>query len=153
MNNGLLGFAIYLAAKAHKDDLDKGGKPYILHPLRLMMRLDQTDPELLQIAVMHDVFEDHPELYTLKDLEEFQFSPRVINALTLLTHKKGVPYEDYIKLIGTNRDATIVKLEDLKDNSDITRLKGISEKDLQRTQRYHKAFMYLTNLLNSSIYQ
>lgn len=139
----LLGQAIFIAATAHRDQKDKGGKAYILHPLRLMMRLRTDDEELMQIAVLHDVFEDHGDVWCLNDLAVRGFSDRVINALRILTHKKDQSYHDYIMSMVDNHDCIRVKIEDLRDNSDIMRLKGISEKDNARIEKYHKYFLIL----------
>lgn len=136
--------AIALASKLFECTLDKSGKPYILHCLRVMNNVNQKDEELMQIAVLHDVTEDTD--YTIEDLAKIGFSSRVLSALTLLHHDKDKQdYDSYIKGISTNKDATIVKLADLKDNSDITRLKGLRKKDFDRLEKYHKAFVYLTN--------
>lgn len=136
-----LGTAISIAAQAHASQTDKGGNAYILHPMRLMMRLRTDDQELMQIAILHDVIEDSD--YTLDDLLNMDFSKRVVNALALLTHSKGDSYQEYIKKIGTNADATRVKLEDLKDNSDLSRLKGVTQKDFDRVIKYQKSYTYL----------
>lgn len=143
----MLGKAISIASKAHEDQRDKGGTPYILHPLRVMMRLRTTDEELMTIAVLHDVVEDSE--YSIDDLRAEGFSERVLTALGLLSHDPKEPYEDYVKRIGTNRDATLVKLEDLRDNSDITRLKGLREKDFQRLEKYQRSYAYLTKCLEA----
>ena len=132
--------AIALAVDAHQDQYDKAGKPYILHPLHLMNQL-LFDPELAMIAVMHDIIEDSD--YTLEYLLDVGFSTRVVNALRLLTHKKEDSYEDYIRKICTNYDAIRVKRKDLQHNSDITRLKGVTEKDIKRMEKYHRAFIKL----------
>lgn len=136
-----LGTAIAIAARAHASQTDKGGNAYILHPMRLMMRLRTDDQELMQIAILHDVIEDSD--YTLDDFLNLDFSKRVVNALALLTHSKGDSYQEYIKKIGTNADATRVKLEDLKDNSDLSRLKGVTQKDFDRVIKYQKSYTYL----------
>lgn len=138
----MLGRAIAIASIAHQNQKDKGGNAYILHPMRIMMRLRTDDSELMSIAILHDVAEDSPE-WTLDKLREEGFSERVLSALSLLTHDPYTSYEDYIKAIGTNPDARRVKMEDLRDNSDITRLKGISEKDFRRMEKYQRAFRYL----------
>lgn len=143
--NKLLAKAISLAAAAHEEQLDKAGKAYILHPLRLLMRLRTNDAELMQMAVLHDVVEDTH--WTLENLEKKGFSIRVLNALYLLTHRKEVTYSTYIKNIAENKDAIRIKLEDLRDNSDITRLKGVSEKDFKRMEKYHKAYTFLRKKL------
>jgi (p)ppGpp synthase/HD superfamily hydrolase len=141
----MLATAIRISTIAHMDQFDKAGKAYILHPLRIMFRLRTDDEELMQIAVLHDVVEDSKH-WSLGKLLDAGFSSRVISALTLLTHREVVPYEEYIEEIGTNADAIKVKKEDLRDNSDITRLKGVTEKDLLRMRKYHKAFVRLTEL-------
>ena len=133
--------AIHIASTAHLNQYDKGGKPYILHPLHLMNQL-LFDVQLATIAVLHDVIEDS-EL-TTEELSRIGFSERVTRALDLLTHKKGVSYEEYIEGVCTNYDAVRVKRKDLEHNSDITRLTGIRDKDLKRIAKYHRAFVKLS---------
>lgn len=140
----MLGKAISIAADGHLGVEDKGGKPYILHPIRLMMRLRTDDQELMSIAILHDVVEDTE--WTLQQLSNLGFSKRIIDALDCLTHREGESYDDYIERIGTNIDAIRVKLEDLRDNSDITRLRGLTDKDLLRTRKYHRSFVRLKQL-------
>lgn len=135
-----LELAIRIATEAHAGQFDKGGKPYILHPLHLMSQL-MFDKELATIAVLHDVIED--SAFTVPYLETLGFSERVLDALELLTHRSHVSYADYIRDIATNYDAIRVKRKDLEHNSDITRLKGVTKKDLQRIEKYHKAFLFL----------
>jgi len=142
-----LGEAIAITSMAFKEKTDKAGKPYILHCLRVMNNLNSNDEELNCIAVMHDLFEDTD--YTQADLFKLGFSARVISAIESLTHKGDNSYEDYIKIIAINPDAIKVKLADLKDNSDITRLKGVTEKDFDRMKKYHKSFTYLNELINN----
>lgn len=74
-----------------------------------------------------------------------EFTDRIVNTVRILTHDKSFPYDDYIKQISLNEDAKKVKLADLKDNSDITRIKGLRKKDLDRIEKYHRAFVYLSN--------
>ena len=138
--------AMVIAAYSHLGQRDKGGKAYILHVIRVAMRLRTTDEELMSIAVLHDVVEDTTT--TFDDLRERGISERVITALQLLTHRKGVSYEDYM---ADNLDALLVKREDLRDNSDITRLKGVSEKDIVRMAKYHKAFIRVEELIRKHI--
>jgi (p)ppGpp synthase/HD superfamily hydrolase len=127
MSKQMLAVAIALAAKVFEDKTDKSGKPYILHCLRVMNGVDQNDEEQMQIAVLHDVVED-------------------TDTTTLLTHNSNTTtYDNYIKAISYNTDATRVKLADLKDNSDITRLKGLRKKDIERTEKYHRAYVFLSN--------
>jgi (p)ppGpp synthase/HD superfamily hydrolase len=144
----MLGQAIALVAQSFENVKDKGGQPYILHCLRVMENLHTDDEELKIIAILHDwvedVFRNSPERGL--DLLRDKYSERVVKALDLLTHRKDVPYDDYIKAISFNADATKVKLADLKDNSDITRLKKVSKKDFDRMEKYHKSYIYLSKI-------
>jgi (p)ppGpp synthase/HD superfamily hydrolase len=124
---------------AHAGQSCKDGSPYILHPLRLMLKMS-TDEERM-VAVLHDVVEDTS--ITLEDLRREGFSAAVLEALRLLTHEKEVPYEEYVARIKPHPLAREVKLADLEDNSDIKRLKGIEEKDFARMKKYHRAWMIL----------
>jgi len=137
--------ALQIAVEAHFNVLDKGGHSYILHPLRIAMRLRTHDEELMSIAVLHDVVEDSK--ITFDDLFRLGFSARIVVALKLLTHQKGESYEDYIKAMQFNIDALKIKREDLRDNSDITRLKGVTEKDIARMVKYQKAFLQVESYI------
>lgn len=145
----MLGHAIALAAGVHEDQCDKGGKAYILHPIRAMMRLRTEDEELMCIVILHDCIEDSKGVVTIEMLREQGFSERVLTALKLLTHDPAVPYDEYIRLISTNRDATRSKIEDLRDNSDIMRLKGLRDKDFERMKKYHRAFLFLQKAIGA----
>lgn len=136
-----LDMAILIAVTSHNGQFDKSGKPYILHPLYLMRKL-LFDTELAAIAVSHDVVEDDPDIDIQYYIDK-GFSKRFTNALDILTHKDGVSYEDYIGEICGNYDAIRVKRKDLDHNSQITRLKGVREKDLARIQKYNIAFLRL----------
>src|ERR1700744_1364229 len=138
--NNMLALAIKIAATEFLHIVDKGGNPYIMHCIRVMNNVDQDDEELMQIAVLHDVIEDTN--CTIQHLRIVGFSERVLIALSLLTHNPDEDYDSYIKRIALNKDATAVKLADLKDNSDITRLKGLRKKDFDRMEKYHRAYTY-----------
>ena len=137
--------AVFLAAQAHMTQRDRGGHSYILHPMRIAMRLRTNDEELMAIAMLHDAKEDGG--VTDQQLRDEGFSDRVINALNLLTHDKSVSYETYIENMAGCLDALRIKREDLKDNSDITRLKGVRQKDIDRTVKYQKAFQRVEELI------
>jgi (p)ppGpp synthase/HD superfamily hydrolase len=139
-----LATAIALTSEVFKDVTDKAGQPYILHCLKVMETVGSTEPELMQIAVMHDVVEDTH--YTIESLLEMGFSLRVVNALTALTHIRYEPYDNYIERVAENKDAIKVKLADLRHNSDIHRMKGLREKDFKRLEKYHRAYAFLTSL-------
>lgn len=140
----MLGKAIALAATCHMEQTDKAGRAYILHPMRMMHRLRTTDEELACIAILHDVLEDCG--LTEDDLRAAGMSERVIAGVVAMTRNEGESYEDFIVRCGVNRDSRRVKKEDLRDNSDITRLKGVRQKDLDRMEKYHRAYMYLESL-------
>jgi (p)ppGpp synthase/HD superfamily hydrolase len=132
--------AIKLAVEVHAGTFDKGGHPYILHPLHVMNNV-MFDKGLAVIAVLHDVVEDSH--YTIEDLTEMGFTKRTTDALVLLTHLPEDSYETYIEKIATSYDAIRVKRKDLEHNSDITRLKGLRPKDFERLEKYMKAFKFL----------
>ena len=135
--------AIHLAIDIHQHQYDKGGNPYILHPLHLMSQL-LFDTQLATIAVLHDVVEDSD--MTLPTLLRMGFSDRVIDALRLLTHDSNDTYMTYIENMEHNYDAIRVKRKDLEHNSDVTRLKNrisITASDTARIVKYHRAFMKL----------
>jgi len=141
----MLSIAISITAKAFEGKKDKGGNPYILHCLRVMSGVSDTNEELMCIAVMHDLLEDCKD-WNVHRLLSLGFSLRVVNALELLTHDKKVPYDDYIKKIAFNEDARRVKLSDLRDNSNITRLKGLTKKDFDRLEKYSRSYIYLSKV-------
>lgn len=134
--------AISIAAVGFEKVKDKGGHPYILHCLRVMNQMDTEEEKI--VAILHDTVEDG--VITIEELIKERFSQNVIYALILLTHEKGKPYDEYIKGIATYALATKVKLADLKDNSDITRLKGLTKKDFDRMEKYHRSYVYLSKI-------
>ncbi len=141
----LLSTAIALAAEKHKNQFDKAGMPYILHPLKVMHYLKTDDQELMIIAVLHDVVEDTD--VTFSDLYEMGFSGRVVGALRLLTKMPGETADEYLAGIKTNADAIKVKLADLRHNMDARRLKGISAKDSARMDKYSRMYWELKDLV------
>lgn len=145
--NQQLALAIQLAAQGHIQQVDKGGKPYILHPLKVMHYLKTEDMELMAIAVMHDLQEDSD--LTLEDLRDKGFSDRVIEGVRLMSKEKGMTYEQYIDRMIPNIDAVRVKLADLRHNTDVRRLKGLEEKDFERMKKYHQAYLRLKAVLDS----
>ena len=141
-----LGKAIAITSVAFQHKLDKGGQPYILHCLHVMNivgKKTEKDSEMMQIAVMHDLVEDTD--WTLADLESAGFSARVVAGVAAMTHDPYESYDEYIQVIAKNDDARRIKLVDLKHNSDITRMKGLRDKDFERLKKYHKSFAYLRN--------
>ena len=141
----LLSKAIVLATNAHNGQFDRGGNPYILHPLRVMDLLEEKDEELQCIAILHDVIEDTK--VTFADMRELGLTERIIKAVTILTKMPGQTYEEYKEGVFSNVDAMKVKKADLTHNSDIRRLKGISEKDIERMAKYHRFFLEIQSKL------
>jgi (p)ppGpp synthase/HD superfamily hydrolase len=135
----LLEKALEIALRVHAGQKQKDGSPYILHPLRVMARV-HTDEERMA-AVLHDVVED--SAVTIEDLRVAGFPEHVLETVRLLTHGEGISYEDYVLRLKPDPMARRIKLADLEDNSDIRRLSGIEEKDLERLRKYHRAWQIL----------
>ena len=137
----LLGNVLVLATNAHAGQFDKGGTPYILHPLKVMHYLKTDDEELQCIAILHNVIEDTKT--TWEDLREIGCSDRILDAVKCLTKMPGQTYDEYKKNIFVNLDAMRVKLCDLRHNTDIRRLKGITDKDADRMMKYNRFYLEL----------
>jgi (p)ppGpp synthase/HD superfamily hydrolase len=131
--------AVKIACEAHANQKDKAGEPYILHPLRLMQRLKNKDNMI--VAVLHDVIEDSQ--FDFSFLEAKGFDKGIIKAVDALTKRDGEAYRDFIERLSFNDMAVSVKIEDLKDNLDLTRLACVKDKDLERIKKYHKALIFL----------
>ena len=132
---------LVIATNAHAGQFDRGGSPYILHPLRVMSFLKVDDEELQCIALGHDVIEDTTVTY--KDLRDNGISERVITGIRALTKVPGETLEEYKERVFANPDAMAVKLCDLRHNTDIRRLKGVTEKDIARMAKYHTFYVEL----------
>lgn len=132
--------AISLAAEAHNGQKDKNGAPYILHPLRVMARV-QSDTEKIA-AVLHDTIEDTD--YTIEKLREKGYSEQVLEAIDCLTKRDGEDYDEYLTRSMSNLIARKVKIADLEDNMDIRRFDVLKEEDLKRLNKYLRAWKYLT---------
>jgi hypothetical protein len=141
--------AIQLAVEAHMGQKDRGGNSYILHPLHVMMQIKLaggTEDEMI-VAVLHDAVEDSNGRITFETLKREGMTETQLTAIMALTHDKEDDYLDvYLERIKKNAIARKVKIEDLKHNTDITRLKNrndLREKDLQRLRKYGKAYEML----------
>jgi len=137
---------LVIAINAHAGQFDRGGNPYILHPLKVMHYLKTDDEELMCIALGHDVVEDTKVTY--RDLRDAGISERVIAGIRALTKLPGQTYDEYKEGVFANVDAMRVKMADLRHNTDIRRLKGISEKDIERMVKYQKFYLELQARLN-----
>jgi len=136
--------AIALAAQAHEGQVDRAGAPYILHPLRMMLSVDT--PEARMAAVLHDVVEDTP--VSLEELRAEGFSEAVIGAVEALTKRpeEEDDYDAFIRRVAPNPLARQVKLADLRDNCDVSRIAQPSQKDWRRIEKYKRAIQYLETL-------
>lgn len=133
-----LNIMLVLAVNGHAGQFDRAGKPYILHTLKVMHYLKSDDEELQQMAVGHDLIEDTSTTY--QDLRDAGISERVISGIRALTKVPGQTYAEYKEQVFANEDAMRVKLADLRHNTDIRRLKGVTQKDIERTAKYHQFF-------------
>lgn len=143
----LLSKMIMRAAERHAGQFDRGGQPYILHPLKVMHYLKSEDEELNCIAVGHDLIEDTGDRY--QDLAK-EFGHRVAIGINCLTRQPGQSEGDYRAWVKSREDAILVKMADLRHNSDIRRLKGVTEKDIQRMVKYHEFYLELVEALKGS---
>ena len=130
--------AVNIMFEAHKEDFDKGGYPYVFHPFYLATKVEGENETC--VALLHDVVEDHGDKYSFEYLKKEGFNKEIIDALKLLTHKKDVPYMDYIVEISKNNIAKKVKIEDLKHNMDSRRTSGEKAK---KYDIYVKALEFL----------
>jgi HD domain len=131
--------AISIAAQAHKGQTDKAGKPYILHPLRLLLQL--SDEREMIAAVLHDVVEDSD--WTIEGLRREGFSEEVLAAIDCLTRRESESYDEFISRVKTNPLASSVKFCDLMDNLDITRISEPTPADHERMEKYRRALVQL----------
>ena len=138
----MLDKAIAIAAQAHLGQIDRQGAPYVLHPLRMMFRL-QSEAEKI-VAVLHDVVEDNPD-WDFDRLRQEGFSEEIIEAVDHVTRRDEETYEEFVERSAQNALARRVKLADLEDNMDIKRLNALSDKDHTRLDRYHRAWLRLSD--------
>lgn len=140
-DNVCLHAAILMALKYHGKQEDKAGQLYVLHPLHVMLQMDQLDEKI--VAVLHDILED--TTCTIEKLQE-NFPQQIVDAVIALTRNKGIPYEDYLKRVKENPLALSVKLKDIEHNSSEKRLFRLSYSEQSYlSQKYKKAIKILTS--------
>src|SRR3954466_10141002 len=132
--------AIEIAACAHSGQTDKAGEAYILHPLRVMFHVTTNDERI--VAALHDVVEDCPE-WPLSRLREEGFSAEILAAVDALTKRDGEDYEAFVRRAGANPLARRVKIADVTDNSNMTRIADPSQRDNERLKKYRRAMEIL----------
>lgn len=135
----LLETAIRIAVEAHRGQKDRYGSPYILHPLRVMCRLESLEEKI--VAVLHDVIEDTD--WTLAALRREGFSAKLLSALDCVTRRDEESYETFVARASRNRLARAVKIADLRDNMDLRRLRKVTARDMKRLNKYLKAWQFL----------
>lgn len=136
----MINIALSIAKKAHAGQVDKAGIDYIQHPVYVASQV-KTEQEKA-VALLHDVLEDSD--ITAADLLAYGLSNEVVTAVQTLTKKKGQSYQDYLEKVKSNNLARVVKLADLKHNSDLSRLKSVSDTDRERVKKYKNAIRYLS---------
>ena len=140
-----LALAISIASTKHMGQFDKGGNPYILHPLKVMYYLKSSDFQLMAIAVLHDIVEDTGTTY--EELRTAGISERVLEGIRVLTKLPGQTAYEYLAAVTSNKDAVLVKMADLRHNMDVRRLKGVRPKDMERLARYADMYHVLETLV------
>ena len=131
--------AVIIAAQAHQKQKDRYGVNYILHPLRVMLRFE-SETEMI-VAILHDVIEKTE--WTLEKLREQGFNDTVLKAVNLLTRQDEQPYMEYIEKLKGNRIARRVKIADIEDNMNPRRMGTLSDENLEKLARLHKAWIIL----------
>jgi (p)ppGpp synthase/HD superfamily hydrolase len=131
--------SLAIALKAHAGQLDKAGQPYILHPLRIMAKME-TDEEMA-VALLHDTIED--SLFTAKTLLDAGIPLNIVDSVQSLTKFYGEDYDKFIQRVLKNELAVKVKKADIEDNLDLLRLNTLTDADLERVRKYHEAWKRL----------
>lgn len=139
----LLGKMFALVADKFKDKIDKQGKPYILHCIYVMQHCGLKDEDSLCIALGHDLLEDTD--VTGNYLVD-NFNLEIASGISVLTKQKDLDYDKYIKRISNFPNIIPIKLADLEHNTQVSRLKGLTKKDFDRLEKYHKAYTYLKEI-------
>ena len=136
----MVDLASSIARKAHEGQLDKAGVDYIEHPIYVASQVDTEEEKA--VALLHDVIEDSP--VSTEELLQAGLPETVVTAVQVLTKKKEQDYQTYLETVKKNPLARVVKLADLKHNSDLSRLSSITEKDRERLKKYKKAIDFLS---------
>lgn len=123
-----------IAARAHRGQVDKAGKPYFGHPARVAASLESPEEKI--VGYLHDVVEDTE--VELDDLVREGFPPEIVAAVDAVTRRDGEDREDYYVRVLANRTALVVKIADMTDNMDESRIEAPTEKDKKRMERYRK---------------
>ena len=135
----LIETSLTIALRAYAGKVDKAGREYILHPLRVMAKM-KTDEEM-SVALLHDVLEDSE--ITAEELHTEGIPAQVVEAVQYLSKHENEDYQDFVARLKKNELAAKVKLADIEDNIDVLRLNSLGENDLARIKKYHSAWRFL----------
>ncbi|MFS9149345.1 GTP pyrophosphokinase [Streptococcus infantis] len=136
----MVDLALSIARQAHEGQLDKAGVDYIEHPIYVASQVDTEEEKA--VALLHDVIEDSS--VTAEELLNAGLPETVVTAIQILSKKKGQDYQTYLENVKSNPLARVIKLADLKHNSDLSRLSSVTDKDLERLEKYKKAIDFLS---------
>ena len=136
----MVDLALSIARQAHEGQLDKAGVDYIEHPIYVASQVDTEEEKA--VALLHDVIEDSS--VTAEELLNAGLPETVVTAIQILSKKKGQDYQTYLENVKSNPLARVVKLADLKHNSDLSRLRSVTDNDLERLEKYKRAIDYLS---------
>ena len=140
VEQSMVDLALSIARQAHEGQLDKAGVDYIEHPIYVASQVDTEEEKA--VALLHDVIEDSP--FTAEELLLAGLPETVVAAVQILSKKKGQDYQTYLENVKSNPLARVVKLADLKHNSDLSRLRSVTDNDLERLEKYKRAIDYLS---------
>ena len=126
------------ATRMHEGQLDKAGQPYSGHLRRVAERMPTYDLRI--VAWLHDILED---TYTDSAQIHDAFGPEIGAAVDAITRRPAEHYSDYIRRVGENPMARAVKIADLIDNSNLSRLSSVTLEDVKRQRKYNRALTYL----------
>lgn len=146
----MLDRAIKLALEAHEGQLDWNGKPFILHPIRVMQAVSRFGEETMIAAVLHDSVEDSNGIVTLERLKAEGIPSESVGCIDVLTHSPSVSYETYVGRVSLYKMATRVKLADLADNIDPRRLLVRNDHEKEVLVRHAKALQELREIAEQS---
>lgn len=136
---GMTQVALKIAQRAHAEQADKAGQPYINHPIHVSKQVDTEEEKA--VALLHDVIEDSE--ITLDDLRAHGLPAAVVDAVDCMTKRKGENYESYLRRVKSSSIAKVVKIADMEHNSDLSRLPHPSASDYTRLEKYRKGLDFL----------
>ncbi len=135
----LLSKALEICKEAHSGQTDKAGLPYYLHPVRVAERCNTVSEKI--VGLLHDTIEDTH--ITVEYLRNEGFPAYIVDAILAVTKRNGEDYDTFVARVKRNPIGRAVKIHDLEDNMDMSRLKVVSSVDICRQKKYEKAYRFL----------